>query len=137
LKSIALELTKIKEAESINHALHTYQKASGQTVSLEKSEVCRNMPENEKIMICNKIGVKVVTFHSKYLGLPVVFGRSKKEVFSFVKDRVWKKINSWSGRALSGAGREVLIKSVLQSIPTYMMSIFLIPSSLGDDLVGF
>jgi hypothetical protein len=82
------------------------------------------MPENEKIMICNKIGVKIVTFHSKYLGLPVVFGRSKKEVFSFVKDRVWKKIKGWKEKCLSRAGKETLIKAVAQAIPKYIMSCY-------------
>jgi hypothetical protein len=36
--------------------------------------------------------------------------------------------------SLSKAGLEVIIKSVLQSIPTYFMSIFIIPSSLCDEI---
>jgi hypothetical protein len=63
-----------------------------------------------------------------------MIGRSRKAIFSFIKDRVWKKINSWSSKSMSKAGREVLIKSVLQSIPTYFMSIFTIPSSLCDEI---
>jgi hypothetical protein len=70
----------------------------------------------------------------KYLGLPSMIGRSKKAIFNFIKDRVWKKINSWSSKCLSKAGREVLIKSVLQSIPTYFMSLFTLPSSLCDEI---
>jgi hypothetical protein len=45
-----------------------------------------------------------------------------------------KKISSWSSRCLSQAGREVLIKSVLQSIPSYVMSVFLLPGSLINDI---
>jgi hypothetical protein len=63
-----------------------------------------------------------------------MIGRSKKNTFNYIKDRVWKKINSWSSKSLSKAGREVLIKSVLQSIPTYLMSLFTIPSSLCDEI---
>ncbi|GAU30093.1 hypothetical protein TSUD_38890 [Trifolium subterraneum] len=63
-----------------------------------------------------------------------MIGRRKKDICSFIKDRVWKKINSWSSKSLSKAGRKVLIKSVLQSIPTYFMSIFTIPSSLCDEI---
>ncbi|GAU38029.1 hypothetical protein TSUD_395890 [Trifolium subterraneum] len=47
-------------------------------------------------------------------------GRSKKAIFSFIKDRIWKRINSWRGRALSKAGKEIMIKSVLQAIPSYV-----------------
>jgi hypothetical protein len=70
----------------------------------------------------------------KYLELPSMIGRSRKDTFIFIKDRVWKKINSWSSKCLSLAGREVMVKSVLQAIPLYVMSTFLIPSSLCDEI---
>jgi ribonuclease HI len=63
-----------------------------------------------------------------------MIGRKKKEVFAYIKDRIWKRINSWRGRALSRAGKEVMIKSVLQAIPTYVMSIYLIPDSTIKEL---
>jgi hypothetical protein len=62
-----------------------------------------------------------------------MIGRSRKATFNFIKDRIWKRINSWSSKCLSQAGREVLIKSVLQFIPSYIMSIFLLPASVIDD----
>jgi len=63
-----------------------------------------------------------------------MIGRDKRSVFSLIKDRIWKGINVWSGRALSKAGKEVTIKSVLQSIPSYIMSIYLLPNSVIDDI---
>jgi len=68
----------------------------------------------------------------KYLGLPSMVGRSKEATFGFIKDRIWHKINSWSSKCLSKAGREVMIKSVLQFIPSYIMSIFFLPNKLVD-----
>jgi len=35
---------------------------------------------------------------------------------------------------LSKAGREVMIKFVLQDIPSYVMSIFLLPKTLIDEI---
>jgi len=49
-----------------------------------------------------------------------MIGRDRKATFAYIKDRVWQKINSWSGKCLSKAGREVMIKSVLQEIPSYV-----------------
>ena len=49
----------------------------------------------------------------KYLGLPSMVGRSKKATFNFIKDRVWQKINSWSSKCLSKAGREIMIDEML------------------------
>lgn len=57
-----------KEADSINFVLTKYQLAFGQLVSLDKSEVSfsRNVPENEKDIVCNKIGVMAVTSHTEF-----------------------------------------------------------------------
>ncbi|PNY16580.1 ribonuclease H, partial [Trifolium pratense] len=125
-----------KEAEVIINILQTYQTASGQLVSLEKSEVSfsRNLPTIEKNMICNKIDVKAVTNHSKYLGLPVIFGRSKKEIFASVQERIWKKIKGWKEKCLSRAGKETLIKSVAQAIPNYIMSCYKLPTGCCDNI---
>ncbi|MCI35572.1 RNA-directed DNA polymerase (Reverse transcriptase), partial [Trifolium medium] len=75
------------------------------------------------------MGVRHVLGTGTYLGLPSMVGRSKKDTFASIKDRIWKRINSWRGRALSKAGKEVMIKSVLQSIPSYVMSVYLIPET--------
>jgi hypothetical protein len=118
-----------KEAETIMKVLQSYQLASGQMVNLDKSEVSfsRNVPKIEKDMICHQIAIKTVASHSRYLGLPVIFGRSKKDVFSFVQERIWKKVKGWKEKFLSRAGKETLIKSVAQAIPNYIMSCYKIP----------
>lgn len=38
---------------------------------------------------------------------------------------------------LSKAGKEILIKAIAQSIPTYVISVFMIPSSFCDELRSF
>ena len=70
------------------------------------------------------MGVKEVERFESYLGLPNLVGRAKYQTFSFLKDRVWKKIQGWKGKLLSRAGKEILIKAVAQSIPTYTMGGF-------------
>jgi len=123
-----------KEAQVMKNILHTYELASGQAISLPKSEVFFSsvVPTPMKEVITNILGVKAVMGTCKYLGLPSMMGRSKEATFGFIKDRIWHKINSWSSKCLSKAGREVMIKSVLQSIPSYIMSVFLLPNKLVD-----
>ena len=60
-----------------------------------------------------------------YLGLPTLVGRSKYHTFSYLKDIIWKKLQGWKGKLLSRAGKEILIKAVAQSIPTYTLSVLL------------
>lgn len=79
-------------------------------------------------------GVKEVDKQEKYLGLPTIIVRSKKAIFSSLKDRIWKKLQGWKEKFLSRAGKEILIKSVIQAIPIYMMSIFRLPDGLIDEI---
>jgi hypothetical protein len=82
------------------------------------------MLNEDKEMICNKMNVMTADTHSKYLGLSVVFGRSKKVIFSLVVDRVCKKLKGWKEKFMSQGGKEVLIKVVAQAIPNYIMSYY-------------
>lgn len=66
--------------------------------------------------------------HDKYLGLPTIFNRSKKISFRGVRDRIWKKLQEWKERLLFRAGKEILIKSIIHSIPSYAMSCFRLPT---------
>ena len=103
---------------------------------LQKSEIfcSRNVLTTYHNNIASILDLHAVLGTGKYLGLPSMIGRSKKSTFNFIKDRIWKKISSWSSKSLSKASREVLIKFVLQSFPTYFMSLFTLPASLCDEI---
>lgn len=77
---------------------------------------------------------QVVDKFDRYLGLPARIGTTKVEVFSFLKDRLWARVQGWNEKNLSMAGRKVLIKSVLQAIPTYVMSCFKLPDSILEEV---
>ena len=58
----------------------------------------------------------------------------KKDYFNKVKERIWAKIQGWKEKLLSQVGKEVMIKVVVQSIPTYSMSVFRLPVGLLKDI---
>ena len=72
--------------------------------------------------------------YEKYLGLPSLVGKNKNASFNYIKERVWKKIQGWKEKLLSQVGREILIKAVVQAIPTYTMSCFKLPLGLRGEL---
>ena len=124
------------EGETIVEILQIYERASGQSVNLEKSSVyfSSNPSKSQKGQILEVLGMTEVDQFETYLGLPTLIGRAKYHTFSYLKDRIWKKLQGWKGMLLSRASKEILIKVVAQSIPTYTMSVFQIPLKLCDEL---
>ena len=94
----------------------------------------RNTPESVQQEIKVMLGVLAIKHYEKYLGLPSFVGRQKKACFNQIKERIWKKMQGWKERLLSQAGKEVMIKAVIQSIPTYSMNVFRLPLGLIKDI---
>lgn len=124
------------EAQALKNILTTYAEASGQQINLQKSEIyfSKNVSEQVRMSLINILEASESLGTGKYLGLPSMIGRSKKSIFNYIKERIWRKISSWSSKMLSQAGREILIKSVAQAIPAYCMSVFLLPASIEEEI---
>ncbi|KAL3839206.1 hypothetical protein ACJIZ3_023797 [Penstemon smallii] len=120
----------------IHNLLHAYGLASGQHINLKKSSVVftRNTPETIISLILSYFPIQREQTHSRYLGLPLVAGKSKREVFDYIRERVWERLQSLRIKSLSKAGKEVLIKSVIQAIPSYLMSCFKLPNYLISEI---
>ena len=126
----------LEEVQCVTDILQLYAESSGQCINFEKSSIyfSSNTGGGQRDMIKSMLGVKEVEKFESYLGLPTLLGQSKYQAFSFLKDRVWKKMQGWKGKMLSKASKELLIKAVAQSIPTYTMGVFLLPARLCNEL---
>jgi hypothetical protein len=120
------------EATHLMEALNEYQRVSGQQINLNKSEMVfsPHLHQSIKHNFQNIMPIEITSSISKYLGMPTSMGRTKVQDFKFIIDRVWSKLEGWKERNLSFAGRSILISAVIQAIPTYMMSCFLIPKEI-------
>ena len=79
----------------------------------------KSVTEANRQIIKGILGVREIRHYEKYLGLPSLTGKGKRASFNYIQERVWRKLQGWEGKLLSEAGREVLIKAVIQAIPTY------------------
>jgi hypothetical protein len=124
------------EWRRIMRILGIYEKGSGQKLNLQKTSLffSRNTSMERRQEILRLSRLSETHQIDTYLGLPSFVGRSKEQAFSFIKDRVWKKISNWKNSFLSQAGKEVLLKAVIQAIPTYCMGVFQLPISLCKDI---
>lgn len=125
-----------QECSVIVELLNRYEKASGQKINFEKSEISfsKGVRDEQRGEIQAVLNMRQVEHHDKYLGIPNILGKSKKVVFSTLVDRIWKKVQGWKEKLLSRAGKEVMIKAVLQAIPTYIMSVYKIPSEVNTKI---
>ena len=72
---------------------------------------------------------------SIYLGLPLGNSMSRESAWKPVLDKIQNRLASWKARILSRAGRLTLIKSVLNSLPVFYMSMFKMPRSIAMKII--
>jgi hypothetical protein len=112
--------------KAVRSVLSKYEVSSGQKVNYMKSSIYfgKGCEEASRQELKSIIGITCEALSEKYLGLPIVVGRSKGGSFKSLTDRSRSKVSGWKGQGLSKAGKEVLVKSVLQSVSTYAMGCF-------------
>ena len=69
----------------------------------------------------------VGVFPIKYLGVPLHYDKLRREDVQPLVDKILKRMAGWRGKLLSYAGRILLIKTCLASIPVYLLSFFKFP----------
>ncbi|KAG5533573.1 hypothetical protein RHGRI_027682 [Rhododendron griersonianum] len=109
-----------------------FSEASGLSLNVQKSSLffTPNIKDSLKEEIKEILGMVEMDGDAKYLGLPLFWGKSKKESLGYIRDKIMKKIQGWGNKELNHAGKDVLIKSVLQPIPMYTFMCFKVPQSL-------
>ncbi|XP_048608917.1 uncharacterized protein LOC106394319 [Brassica napus] len=112
--------------------------ASGQCINFDKSSLLfgKRINANTRQEIKDALGIQNEGGMGTYLGIPEDISGSKCKLFAFLKDKLMHRVNGWTGRWLSKGGKEVLIKSILLALPTYVMSTFLLPLEICENLAS-
>lgn len=125
-----------QECVTLKSILDNYEHISGQAINYSKSGIffSLNVKEDLRSAISGILGVYNPLNTGRYLGLPSLVGRNKKHIFRYIKEKLFSKLQNWRSKKLSRAGKEILIKAAAQAIPSFCMSIFLLPTTLLDEL---
>ena len=134
--SIVFMRASLQGCNELKSILKEYEGISGQQVNIEKSAVLfsSNTIRQIRESIMATLGISKVLAKDRYFGLPIMVGRAKKREFQAIKDRIWKRLKGWQSKLLSVAGKAVLIQTMVQAIPVYVMSCVKLPKGFVQDL---
>lgn len=88
------------------------------------------VPYSQVLDVADTIGFAASSLPFLHLGIPVGQNLTRISAWARVIDRFRSKLSKWKTKSLSIGGRLTLVKSVLGSLESYMMSIFLTPLSV-------
>jgi hypothetical protein len=116
--------------------LGIYEKGLGQKLNMSKTSIffSRNTSQRRRSEILELSGLLEAHRIDTYLGLPTFVGKSRTQNFKDIIEKVSKWLENWKCSFLSQAGKEVLLKAVVQAIPTYSMGVFQLPITLCKEL---
>ncbi|CAN0902963.1 LINE-1 reverse transcriptase homolog [Linum grandiflorum] len=90
---------------SLKNLFALYQGISGQKINFDKSAIyfSHNTPQALQDFYGHILDVKSIGMQDKYLGIPSLVPRSKKDMFRDLEDKLRKRLAGWKNACLSAA----------------------------------
>ena len=89
---------------------------------------CVNM--EMKGVLSDLMGIEVKSLPARYLGVPLISTKLRARDYDSIEDKMLSRIQHWSTKSLSYAGRVQLAISVLHSIQAFWCSVFILPKKV-------
>jgi hypothetical protein len=114
-------------------------KAFGDTTGLEIN-VCKSSVTTIR---CSSLNMDEVladfsgqraSFPIQYLGLPLTLRRTRLVHLQYIQDKAKAKLAGWQGKLVNVAGRRELVRSVLSSMPVYLLTVIKVPKKFIKEL---
>jgi len=122
-----------RETRVLKEILDLFSKATGMELNAGKSSLTTNRlrpTEEEELLRYFPFNAAGLDEGLKYLGFSLKANLYLKRDWVWLVGKVEKRLRVWSHKWLSRAGRLVLVKSVLEAIPVYWMSLAWIPKGI-------
>ncbi|KAM6550760.1 hypothetical protein CsatB_000568 [Cannabis sativa] len=126
----------LKCVSSVRYPFQINDSIHGEVINFNKSILyfSSNTPEETRKLFAEALNMRITEAIEKYLGLPMIGGKNKNAIFRPIKDKIWKKLNEYQVKLFSQGGKEILVKAVVQAMPTYQMACFKIPEGIGEEI---
>lgn len=124
----------LSNVKGIRNILEFFSKWSGLSFNASKSVAVfsENLPKRLARNLSRSLQMKLSDKPGKYLGINIQWGRLKGDDFTEVLLKLTNKLSGWKNKALNFAGRDVLIKAVLDPSLNHIMCALRIPKFILD-----
>eukprot|EP00253_Pinus_taeda_P019066 PITA_19066 len=129
----------INSASSFKKELDIYKEASGSKINYSKSTIYGwNCSAKSLADIARLLEMKTCQDWEsfKYLGIPIFRSTPRVSHWTPLLDKLKLRIHAWGASWLNTAGKIILIKSVLSSMPLFQHSILLAPKTFLSKMDG-
>jgi len=126
-----------RESRVLKEILELFSKATGMEINAGKSTLTTNLLrpfEEDELLRLFPYNTAGLDEGLKYLGFSLKSNLYLKRDWTWLIGKVEKRLNIWCHKWLSRAGRLVLVKSVLEAIPVYWMSLAWIPKGTLESI---
>ena len=112
----------LASVQRVLQILHEFEKRSGLAVSMQKTSFfASGLTDQEIAVIQASTGMQCGSLPMRYLGVPLCTKKLNLLNCEPLIQQVKKRFSSWSAKALSFAGRLLLIKTVISGITTFLV----------------
>ena len=120
----------IESVKRVIQILHEFERRSGLAVSLQKSSFfASGLTDPEIAAIQASTGMPCGSLPMRYLGVPLSTKKLSFQNCEPLLQQIKKRFSSWSVKALSFAGRLLLIKTDIAGVSTFWCSTFILPKA--------
>lgn len=101
-----------QEVLFLKQCLQLYECDSGQKINFQKSALSFGLGvrNEDKARLQSILGVPIVAFHEKYLGLPTMSGKNKNLMFKSIQERLHTHMKGWQSKFCPKLGRLSLLR---------------------------
>jgi hypothetical protein len=118
----------VSSAINLKWLLSCFEQMSGMRINFHKCDlIAINVDDESAQNVSQTLSCGLGKFPLKYLGVPLHYKKLRKEDLQPVVDKILKKAGGWRGRLLNHAAKLELVRSVLASIPLYLLSVIKFP----------
>jgi hypothetical protein len=122
---------KLAGLQALKDLFDAYALQSGQRINTAKSTIFSGSITQGRInLIVNLLNFQLGSLPFNYLGVPLFRGKPKVSWIQPIADKIHSKLSAWKASLLSMAGRVQLVRSVIQSMLIYSITIYSWPVSL-------